>query len=355
MRTQANPADAANNPYNQKPTATSDVDLYEVLQVSPKAEAEVIEAAYKRLALKYHPDRNPDDAQATARMTELNAAYAILHDPQQRINYDRARQGLPPLGFEDEAFVADEDFVPTAPTSETNNYNWDDLPFAVPKASAFNPYRQWVRGKVFLYRHRRQILPYALAIVMVIWLVFLIFGQTTANGTNDKSVSVASPLPVFAGYHENFEDKSEVATNWTLDKPWHLTTRAAASGLTSLWVGDELSGQYAGNINASATLNHALDLSRAQNPVLSFKINGQFDNPTNPTGRDRLYVEIATPGHDFQPIFNISNIFTDWQNTQVDLSRWKNQIILLRFRFQSSTPASGYTGPFIDDISVTTN
>ena len=67
-----------------------DQDLYEILQVSPRAEFEVIEAAFRRLALKYHPDRNPTLA-ANERMQEINRAYAILKDPLQRTNYDLLR------------------------------------------------------------------------------------------------------------------------------------------------------------------------------------------------------------------------------------------------------------------------
>src|SRR5207247_1046762 len=70
-------------------------DLYRVLQVDPLADAEVLEAAYRRLARKYHPDVSsaPD---AEARMRELNEAYATLRDPIRRASYDRARAGARP-------------------------------------------------------------------------------------------------------------------------------------------------------------------------------------------------------------------------------------------------------------------
>jgi curved DNA-binding protein CbpA len=67
-------------------------DLYAVLQVDPRAEPEIIEAAYRRLARKWHPDANPDPA-AGARMRELNAAYAVLGDPARRRAYDAVRAG----------------------------------------------------------------------------------------------------------------------------------------------------------------------------------------------------------------------------------------------------------------------
>lgn len=73
-------------------------DLYRVLQVDPSAEPDVIEAAYKRLALRYHPDRNKDDPSAVENMKRINEAYRILGKSDLRAAYD-ARTGarLPEL------------------------------------------------------------------------------------------------------------------------------------------------------------------------------------------------------------------------------------------------------------------
>ena len=65
-------------------------DFYRVLQVDPDAEPDVIHAAYRRLAAKYHPDVN-GSPEAAQRMSEINAAYGVLKDPDQRAEYDRAR------------------------------------------------------------------------------------------------------------------------------------------------------------------------------------------------------------------------------------------------------------------------
>jgi hypothetical protein len=65
-------------------------DYYRLLQVDPSADQEVVEAAYRRLARKYHPDLNPGD-EAGALMRRLNEAYAILKDPNRRAAYDRER------------------------------------------------------------------------------------------------------------------------------------------------------------------------------------------------------------------------------------------------------------------------
>jgi hypothetical protein len=69
-------------------------DYYTVLQVAPGAEPEVIDAAYKRLAFKYHPDRNSDPA-AHVFMRQLNEAYEVLANPVERRRYDEQRRHTP--------------------------------------------------------------------------------------------------------------------------------------------------------------------------------------------------------------------------------------------------------------------
>jgi len=68
----------------------SNQDPYKVLQVDPEAEDEVIEAAYKRLARKYHPDVSPDP-DSMERMVRINQAWEMLRDPTRRAAADRAR------------------------------------------------------------------------------------------------------------------------------------------------------------------------------------------------------------------------------------------------------------------------
>src|SRR5438067_2224917 len=66
-------------------------DYYEVLQVSPNADEDVIQAAYKRLTSKWHPDRNHGDPSAAARTQRLNEAYEVLSDRAKRREYDLRR------------------------------------------------------------------------------------------------------------------------------------------------------------------------------------------------------------------------------------------------------------------------
>ena len=67
----------------------SDFDYYEVLGVSKTAGADEIKRAYRAQAMKYHPDRNPDNPEAEAKFKEINEAYDVLKDEQKRAAYDR--------------------------------------------------------------------------------------------------------------------------------------------------------------------------------------------------------------------------------------------------------------------------
>tara|TARA_R110002072_G_C7976868_1_gene535600 strand:- start:11042 stop:12178 length:1137 start_codon:yes stop_codon:yes gene_type:complete len=64
-------------------------DYYEILGVENSVDAKEIKKAYRRLAMKYHPDRNPDDARAEDKFKEATEAYEVLSDEQKRAAYDR--------------------------------------------------------------------------------------------------------------------------------------------------------------------------------------------------------------------------------------------------------------------------
>jgi len=64
-------------------------DYYEVLGVSKNASADEIKSAYRKLAMKFHPDRNPGDKVAEEKFKEAAEAYDVLHDADKRARYDQ--------------------------------------------------------------------------------------------------------------------------------------------------------------------------------------------------------------------------------------------------------------------------
>src|SRR5262245_33918651 len=62
---------------------------YEVLSVERTADDEVIKRAYRKLAMRYHPDRNAGDEEAEQKFKEATEAYEVLRDPRKRQLYDR--------------------------------------------------------------------------------------------------------------------------------------------------------------------------------------------------------------------------------------------------------------------------
>src|SRR4029450_7215158 len=73
-------------------------DYYKVLDVPTNAAEADIKKAYRRLAMKYHPDRNPEDPEAEAKFKEAKEACEVLTDPQKRAAYDQhGHEGLDAL------------------------------------------------------------------------------------------------------------------------------------------------------------------------------------------------------------------------------------------------------------------
>lgn len=88
-------------------------DYYEILGVSRDADGAALKSAYRKLALEYHPDRNPNNPVAAERFKEASQAYAILSDPEKRARYDRfgeaafsaAGGGAAGFGFDPSVFA----------------------------------------------------------------------------------------------------------------------------------------------------------------------------------------------------------------------------------------------------------
>src|SRR2546430_17604241 len=93
-------------------------DYYEVLEVARTATAEEIKKSYRRLAVKFHPDKNPNDPHAEEHFKELGEAYDVLMDDNKRAAYDRyahpafaqGHAGPAPGGFPDPFDIFPADF-----------------------------------------------------------------------------------------------------------------------------------------------------------------------------------------------------------------------------------------------------
>jgi curved DNA-binding protein len=76
-----------------------DRDYYAILGLGPDASDDDMRRAYRRLALRWHPDRNPGNREAEERFKEISEAYGVLIDPLKRHDYDRARRTGSPADF----------------------------------------------------------------------------------------------------------------------------------------------------------------------------------------------------------------------------------------------------------------
>ena len=74
-------------------------DFYEILGVNKNATADELKKAYRKLAIKYHPDKNPGDKEAEERFKEAAEAYDVLSNPEKRQRYDTYGHNMGPQGF----------------------------------------------------------------------------------------------------------------------------------------------------------------------------------------------------------------------------------------------------------------
>ncbi|WP_136805874.1 DnaJ domain-containing protein [Desulfosediminicola flagellatus] len=89
-------------------------DYYQILEVTPESDENEIRKRYRKLAMQFHPDRNPDNPEAEARFKEVAEAYGVLTDPVKKKQYDRARKmggGFSPNGQQGGFDYSQEDIL----------------------------------------------------------------------------------------------------------------------------------------------------------------------------------------------------------------------------------------------------
>ncbi len=115
-------------------------DPYRTLQVVPEADDEVISAAYRRLARKYHPDVSPG-GEAAARMAAINAAWELIGEPSRRAAFDRQR------ALEAAIRRRNAETGPAATGAQGSSAGADEIPGARTDRPAETVSRDWTSGR----------------------------------------------------------------------------------------------------------------------------------------------------------------------------------------------------------------
>ena len=104
-------------------------DYYQVLNVSKQASEPELKKAYRQLAMKYHPDKNPGDHTAEEKFKEAAEAYEVLKDPEKRQIYDQfGHEGLKGRGFS--GFQGFEDIF-SSPSAANSSKLWTSITLVV--------------------------------------------------------------------------------------------------------------------------------------------------------------------------------------------------------------------------------
>ncbi|MDO4752886.1 MAG: DnaJ C-terminal domain-containing protein [Candidatus Saccharibacteria bacterium] len=165
-------------------------DYYEVLGVSKSASDDEIKKAYRKLAIKYHPDRNPGDKEAEAKFKEINEAHEVLSDKQKRARYDQ-------FGHAGVGGASGNPFANGNPFSNGGfNYNGQTFNFEFGNGGVFDD----ILGNLFGFggpRRPRRGADYQVAVTIT--FEEAVFGTTKTVDNNGKDLKVKIPAGIDDG------------------------------------------------------------------------------------------------------------------------------------------------------------
>ena len=166
-------------------------DYYEVLGVSKNASDDEIKKAYRKLAIKYHPDKNPGDKEAEAKFKEINEAHDVLSDKQKRARYDQ-------FGHAGVGGAAGNPFAGGNPFGNGGNFNFNGQTFNFDfGGGAFDD----ILGNIFGFgggaRRARRGADYQTTVTVS--FEDAIFGTTESITVDGKSMKVKIPAGIDDG------------------------------------------------------------------------------------------------------------------------------------------------------------
>ena len=166
-------------------------DYYEVLGVSKDASDDEIKKAYRKLAIKYHPDKNPGDKEAEAKFKEINEAHDVLSDKQKRARYDQ-------FGHAGVGGASGNPFAGGNPFGQGGNFNFNgqSFNFDFGGASGFED----ILGSLFGFggaRKPRRGADYQTSVTLS--FEEAIFGTTKEVSANGENIKVKIPAGIDDG------------------------------------------------------------------------------------------------------------------------------------------------------------
>lgn len=128
------------------------LDYYAILGISPQASDEEVKKVYRKLALRYHPDRNRGNPEAETRIREINAAYEILGNPESRQSYERLRFGGYRPSTDEGGAGAEEAIDPAVVFQEMEHKLEDEARKEMLSALLRQP--EWIKQELQIIRER---------------------------------------------------------------------------------------------------------------------------------------------------------------------------------------------------------